>query len=104
MVNLQLSPSHDQLLELSELIKSMEVREEYGTLEKVLEVLHSFEKENMCLSKNGVMSFRMNKIHLSTYYRVKKVIGMSEEGPGIIEWSCMLVNFSKSGWGFCQYI
>jgi hypothetical protein len=48
-------------------------------------VLHSNEKENMSLSKNGLMSFKMSKIHISTYYRIKKLLGMSEENGSLIE-------------------
>jgi len=39
----------------------------------------------MSLSKNGQMSFKMNKIHISTYYRLKKVLGLAEETTSIIE-------------------
>ena len=49
-------------------------------------MLHSQEKENMSLSKNGVMSFRMKRIHNSTYLRLRKVVGMmGDESAGIIE-------------------
>lgn len=54
-------------------------------LEKVLEVLHSYEKENMSLTKNGLMSFKMNKIHVSTYNRIRKLLGGGEEALSIIE-------------------
>lgn len=34
----------------------------------------------MSISKNGLMTFQMSKIHLSTYYRMRKVLGLSNEG------------------------
>ena len=40
----------------------------------------------MSLSKNGQMNFKMNKIHISTYYRLKKALGISDESISIIEW------------------
>lgn len=54
-------------------------------LEKVLEILHSNEKENMKISKNGQMSFDMKKVHISTYYRIRKVMGISEDNVVVIE-------------------
>ncbi len=36
----------------------------------------------MGLTKNGVMTFRMSKIHISTYSRIRKVL-VEEEGVGV---------------------
>ncbi len=58
-----------------------------GLLEKVVEVLHANEKENMALNKNGLMTFRMNRIHISTYIRIKKLVSPDEELFQLIEWS-----------------
>ena len=85
MVNLYRSPTREELLELSQIVKNVYEREDFQLLEKVLEVLHSNEKENMTMNKNGMMSFRMTKIHISTFYRIKKLVGMAEENSNIIE-------------------
>jgi hypothetical protein len=66
-------------------VRNLYVANDLSTLEKVLEVLHSQEKENMTLNKNGMMSFKMNKIHISTYLRIKKIVGMGEEALPMIE-------------------
>jgi hypothetical protein len=39
----------------------------------------------MTLNKNGMMSFKMSRIHISTYYRIKKLVGQSEEVMPLIE-------------------
>jgi len=33
------------------------------------------------------MTFKMNNIHLSTYYRIRKLIGGGDENMILIEWS-----------------
>lgn len=47
--------------------------------------MHSNEKENMKLNKNGLMSFKMNEIHISTFYRIGKLVGTVGDGVSIIE-------------------
>lgn len=32
------------------------------------------------------MSFKMHKIHISTYYRLRKALGFTEDATTIIEW------------------
>jgi hypothetical protein len=39
----------------------------------------------MSLNKNGLMTFKMSQIHLSTYYRIRKLIAGVEEGFALIE-------------------
>jgi hypothetical protein len=66
-------------------VKNLYIANDFSTLEKVLEVLHSNEKEHMMLNKNGMMSFKMSRIHISTYYRIKKMVGQVEEVVPMIE-------------------
>jgi hypothetical protein len=58
---------------------------EVSLLEKVVEVLHANEKENMALNKNGLMTFQMNRIHSSTYIRIRKLLCPEEEASPLIE-------------------
>ena len=67
------------------MVKNLYIANDFSTLEKVLEVLHSNEKEHMMLNKNGMMSFKMSRIHISTYYRIKKMVGRVEEVVPMIE-------------------
>ena len=85
MVNLNECPSKEQLLELSNLMSTLYSNGEVSLLEKVVEVLHTNEKENMALNKNGLMTFRMNRIHNSTYIRIRKLLCPEEEPFPLIE-------------------
>jgi hypothetical protein len=85
LVTLNESPSREQLLELSNLVSALYANGEVALLEKVVEILHSNEKENMSLNKNGLMTFRMNRIHHSTYARVKKLLCPEEDPFPLIE-------------------
>lgn len=51
----------------------------------MVEVLHANEKENMALTKNGLMTFRMDRIHLSTYLRLRKILAADPEALPLIE-------------------
>jgi len=33
----------------------------------------------MTLNKNGLMTFKMHRIHISTYHRIRKLVGQTEE-------------------------
>lgn len=39
----------------------------------------------MALNKNGLMTFRMDRIHLSTYLRLKKILSPDPEAVTLIE-------------------
>lgn len=85
MINLNECPSREQLQELSNIMSSLYSNGDMALLEKVVEVLHTNEKENMALNKNGLMTFRMNRIHISTYIRIKKLVAPDEENFQLIE-------------------
>jgi hypothetical protein len=38
----------------------------------------------MALNKNGLMTFKMNKIHNSTYLRIKKLVSLEEDMVALI--------------------
>ena len=48
-------------------------------MENVLEILFTHERENMVSGGKGEMSFRIEKIHLSTYHRICKAIKFEPE-------------------------
>ena len=58
--------------------------EEMGPLASVLEIMHTHEKENMRVGRDGVMSFDIEGMHRSTYMRICKALGLPLE-KGLIE-------------------
>lgn len=71
MVSLREGPTLEQVQELSEHMRRVDDK---PTLESILEILFSHERENMISNVKGEMSFRMQKIHLSTYHRICKIL------------------------------
>lgn len=53
--------------------------EDKSVLEQVLEILFTQEKENMMASPKGQMCFRVESIHLSTFYRICRVVKLELE-------------------------
>lgn len=82
-MNLRERPTADQIRALS---SQMRLIEDKNILEQVLEILFMFEKENLVAGPKSQMQFRIENIHLSTYYRICRVIKYEpEEALEIIE-------------------
>lgn len=78
------TPSREELVELGGQLNKLWDSEDNSLLSAVLEILHVHEKENMQLNKNGLMTFKMNNIHKSTYQRIRKAIGLETDPSKLI--------------------